>query len=351
MRATLCDLLAKLICPLPLMWKFLACLTFRCHTRSVWLIPVHGAFLGWMSLALEAPAQLINVSISAGDNGDVSPEGTLQLAAHSDLTVTASPHTGYIVHDWYIDGAPGGWSVNVIEMHFGDLDVSIYVTFDRITNIVHAAASGPGQVSPAGDTIAVAWGEGVQFTATPDAHCNVSRWLLDNQPVQTGGNTFTLHGVESEHWVVVEFATDVYTVQARADAHGSLSPTGTVAVPFGENISFSASPHPGYDVVLWQLDGRPVLTNSTQFTLFSVDTNHTLQVSFVAPLLSIAQTRTNTLLLSWPTPLNDYELLESDALSATGWTQTPVAPVERGARQEVAVARPNQPKFYRLHRL
>jgi hypothetical protein len=305
-------------------------------------------------LQFPAEAGTITVSIGCGPNGDISPKGTLTLPAHSDLDVTATPNPGYELYDWYVNGDPGGWSVNQVHFAFGDLDVSIYVLFSRITNNVHASAGSNGRIDPndSNSPIGVAWGDAVTFTATPNPHYHVDAWTLEdngvNRVVQTGGVSYTLRNVTNESWLAVSFAPDTYTVQASANAHGALTPTGAVAVVYGDDQLFTAAPNPGYDVVVWSLDGQPILTNLTTFTLYNAQADHTLQVTFSPLVLAIALSPTNTTVLSWPDAISEYSLQENTDLKTTGWTTITTTPENQNGRQEVILPRSSGRRFYRL---
>jgi len=309
-----------------------------------------GALLLLAGLPLTARGEMIKVTISCSEHGDVSPKDTVTLPANSDLTITASPEAGYEVYDWFIDGDKGGWDVNQIELHLGDLDVAVHVVFQRITNLVHVTAASQGRVSPGGNdpSVPVGWGDSVTFTATPDPHYHVAAWTLDGTVVQNGGPTYVVAHVTEEHWLEVGFAPDVYTVQASAGPHGTLSPTGAIHVVYGDSQDFTATPEVGHDVVVWSLDGKPVLTNATLLTLASVASNHVLQVSFSAPALALALTPTNSVLVSWPDALSSYTLQETENLSARNWTNSAAPVTGRAGRQQAVFAHPVGKRFFRL---
>ena len=305
-------------------------------------------------LGIPMDLRAITVTIGCSSGGDISPKGALGVPANSDMDVTATPNPGYEVHDWYVDGAPAGWTVNQQHFAFGDLDVTILVAFSRITNSVHTSADSHGRMDPndSNSPLLVGWGDSVPFTATPEAHYHVSAWTLDsgsgNRIVQSGGVFYTLQNVTNENWLTVSFAPDTYTLQASANGRGSLTPTGAVVVVYGDNQSFTATPALGHDVVVWSLDGQRVLTNQPTFTVFNVQANHTVQVSFSAPVLALVLTPTNTCVVSWPDAMSSYTLQEAVELKTTGWTNAIVTPTDRNGHQEAILPRSNARRFYRL---
>jgi len=293
---------------------------------------------------------MIHISLSCGSNGDISPNGTLELEANTDLDVTATPHTGYRILNWYVNGQAAGWEEQLHHFSFGDLDVAIHVEFERLTNLVHTSTGGNGQLSPDGSTtpLRVGWGDAVHFTATPAAHYHTSSWTVDGLEFPSSQSIYILPSVTSEHWVAVNFAVDTYTVQAQAGLHGTLSPTGAITVVYGENQSFTATPDHGWDVVLWTLNGKPVSTNQPSLLLSEVGADQTLEVTFSKPLLKIGLTSTNTPLVSWPSALNPWHLQESTNLHSA-WTDVSTAPVSKNGLEQVILPQPIGPRFYQLY--
>jgi hypothetical protein len=194
----------------------------------IWLLVT---LLSLNSPCVNADEGNLTLTISCSANGDVSPKGGLVLPKMSDITLTATPNTGYKIDDWYFNGVNAGSDAKSLYLPLGDIDVSVYVQFIRITNLVHAWAGSSGSLSPNSDPgpLGVAWGDSLNFTAQPDPHYHVDEWKVDDVLARKGGTTFTLQNVTAEHWVDVTFAPDVYTVQATAGRHGSLSPTARSA--------------------------------------------------------------------------------------------------------------------------
>jgi outer membrane protein assembly factor BamB len=69
-------------------------------------------------------------------------------------------------------------------------------------------------------------------------------------------------------------------VQPSAGTNGSISPNTPQTLYSGASVSFTASPNPGYEVHHWLLDGSVVQTGGTSYTLFSIHTDHNVQVTF-----------------------------------------------------------------------
>jgi hypothetical protein len=316
----------------------------------LWLAP-----LLWLGVTpAKAHPGNIELTISCGANGNVDPKGSVVMPHMSDITYTATPNPGYKVEDWYFDGLKYGSDTTSFLHHLGDQDaIAVRVEFTRITHFVMTVAGYGGSLTPNSDAkeITVGWGDGVTFTAHPNPHYHVAQWTVDDAPVATGGATFTLPNITADHWVGITFALDSYTVQANAGPGGSLSPTGAVAVFYGDQQSFSATPEAGCDVACWWLDGRVVQTGGTTYWLDAIERNHTLQVTFGLPVLAIShQPATNTVVLSWPLAAEGWTLQATTNLSAAPVAWTNVPPPYPTDSDNFHVIEPvlARKKFYRL---
>ena len=67
-----------------------------------------------------------------------------------------------------------------------------------------------------------------------------------------------------------------------------------------------------------------------------------------APLLSVALTPTNTVLLSWPYPSTGFTLQKNGAVSATGWVGVTNLPQQVGQQWLLTVQPPPGNRFFRL---
>jgi uncharacterized repeat protein (TIGR01451 family) len=79
------------------------------------------------------------------------------------------------------------------------------------------------------------------------------------------------------------------TIQAATGEFGSLSPTGSVVVPVGQTLFFTATPILNYGVDQWFVDGEPVQTGGTNFALTKITSKSRVTVTF-APLDDLAMT-------------------------------------------------------------
>jgi len=221
----------------------------------------------------------IVVTSSAGPNGSISPAGDTTVNYGDDLAFTAGPGVGYQVDTWSVDGVvvqTGGTAYTLSNIQAAH---TVHVTFKLLQYVVTATAGPNGLISPAGATT-VTYGSDLGFTAIPGTGYQVDTWSVDGVPVQTGGTAYTLSNIQAVHIVEVTFRLLEYVVTSSAGANGSISPAGATTVTYGSDLGFTASPGTGYQVDTWSVDGVPVQTGGTAYTLSNIQAVHTVEVTF-----------------------------------------------------------------------
>jgi hypothetical protein len=67
-----------------------------------------------------------------------------------------------------------------------------------------------------------------------------------------------------------------------------------------------------------------------------------------SPLLRVALTPTNTVLIAWPAPSTGFSLQQNPTLATTNWFGVTNIPTVVGAENQVIIAPPTGNRFYRL---
>ena len=221
------------------------------------------------------------VTPSAGANGGISPNTAQTVGSGGSATFTATPNTGYAVDQWLVNGATvqtGGTGYTV-----GNVTGSrtVQVTFKLLTYAVTPSVGANGSISP-NTAQTVSSGGSATFTATPNTGYAVDQWLLNGATVQTGGTGYTVGNVTGSRTVQVTFklASVHYTVTPSTGVNGSISPNTAQTVSSGGSATFTATPNTGYTVNQWVLNGTPVQTGGTGYTVGNVTADTTVEVSF-----------------------------------------------------------------------
>jgi predicted nucleic-acid-binding Zn-ribbon protein len=219
------------------------------------------------------------ITSSADLNGLISPVGTITVNYGDDLIFTASPNIGYQVDTWFVDGSfvqSGGTTYTLSNIQ---ADHIVYVTFKPLQYTIVSSAGVNGTISPLNSTI-VNFGDDLVFTASPGTGYIVDTWSVDDTIVHTGGNTYTLSNIQTNHTVDVTFKQLQYTIISSADANGSVNPIGSTIVNYDDSVVFTANPGTGYIVDTWSVDDVIVQTGGNTYTLSNIQTNHTVNVTF-----------------------------------------------------------------------
>ena len=258
-------------------------------------------------------AQVITYTItaSAGDNGTISPSGTISIPQGGNQTFTISPDNGYNIQDVLVDNVSQGDTSsytfsNVQENHA----ISVSFSAQEITYTITASAGDNGTISPSG-TISIPQGGSQTFTISPDNGYNIQDVLVDNVS-QGDTSSYTFSNIQENHAISVSFSAQeiTYTITASAGDNGTISPSGTISIPQGGNQTFSISPDNGYHIQDVSVDNVSQ-GDTSSYTFSNVQENHAISVSFIA---GIEDNVSETDVLIFPNPANNVLNIKSGQL-------------------------------------
>jgi hypothetical protein len=169
------------------------------------------------------------ITPSAGAGGSISPAVVQNVAigASSAFTFTADP--GFHVADVLVDGNSVGavGSYTFTDVRAGHA-ISVSFAADEVGtfHITPGAGTG-GAISPA-QVQAVAAGQDVTFTITPDPGSHIAVVTVDGVAV-ANVTTYAFTGVQADHTIAVTFAADpVATTSSLSSNHSSVKHGKTV---------------------------------------------------------------------------------------------------------------------------
>ena len=201
---------------------------------------------------------------------------------------TFEPAAHYTLQAVYVDGIynlgatiSGSYVFsNVTSNH------TVKVVFEKEKYIILATAGPNGTITPSGN-VAVSYGDDKTFTFTPNTSYGyvIDQVLVDgvNVPAAVTAGSYTFETVEAPHTIYVSFKTATMYVTASSSGCGSVSPNGTVAIPFNGTQIFTFAPNEGCKVIGVYVDGvsYPNAIPTGSYTFYYVDTEpHTLEVVF-----------------------------------------------------------------------
>lgn len=98
--------------------------------------------------------------------------------------------------------------------------------------------------------------------------------------------SYTFERVTTNHTITVTFAPKELAISASAGTGGSISPSGTVKVKYGDDKSFTITPNEGYDIQSVTVDGQNK-GKITSYTFEDVKEAHSISASFVKKTFKI----------------------------------------------------------------
>ncbi len=212
------------------------------------------------------------ISVYAGSNGTISPNGSVTVNYGGEQAFTITPDAHYHVAEVRVDG----YSVGAISSYtFKDIaaDHTISVTFTIDTFSISAYAGAGGAISPSG-YVDVNYGETQSFTISPYPHYHVKDVLVDRSSVGAV-TSYTFDNVTADHTINVIFAIETFDIIASASAGGTISPNGVVSADYGSSQSFTINANEGYHITAVIVDNSSQATASHKTSVEAAFTNIT----------------------------------------------------------------------------
>ncbi len=144
-----------------------------------------------------------------------------------------------------------------------------------LTIVKNGSGSGTVISSPTGTTFNP--GTSVTLTATPGSNSSFAGWSGSC----SGTSTTCTVIMNSSLSVNASFTLKSYTITASAETGGSISPSGSLQVNGGSNLTFRMTPAAGYKIANVIADGTSIGT-ANSYTFRNVTSNHTIRASFTA---------------------------------------------------------------------
>ena len=265
-----------------------------------------------------APAAEHTITVTTAGGGTASASST-SATAGTEITLTATPNTGYHFKEWQVE-SPAGLVITNNKFTMPDSNVAVKAIFEEDSpfaptkHTVTVKTDGNG-IAFASPLLAVA-GTEITLTAMPKEGYHFKEWQVISGGVAIENNKFLMPDTNVEVKAFFEEgappAPTKYTVTVTTEGGGtaSASPAKTAA---GTEITLTATPNTGYHFKEWQVESPAglVITNN-KFTMpdsnvavkaiFEEDspfapTKHTVTVktdgngiAFASPLLAVAGT-------------------------------------------------------------
>ena len=225
--------------------------------------------------AVIAPIPYI-ITASAGDNGSISPVGATEVVAGNSQGFTFNPDSGYMVDTVQVDGVSVG-RTNIYIFTNVQANHTVSVTFKvRVAYTITATAGTNGTISPAG-SVEILQGWSQTYTIEPLLGCAITSVIVDGA-AQGAITSYTFSNVSANHTISATFSPIIYTITASAGTGGTISPSGTTNLTYGQSQTYTITPNSGYvaNVVVDTVAKGSI--SSYSFT--NVVANHAISVTF-----------------------------------------------------------------------
>ena len=233
------------------------------------------------------------ITASAGPAGSITPGGATAVACGGSRTYTITAPSGCgSIQDVKVDGVSQG---PITSYTFADVrsnhTIEATVTAQSTYTITASVTFGRGTISPGGVTT-VPCGSSQTYKFTPSTSCNVvGEVVVDGEANGGPIRSYTFADVRANHTVAVAFIPAyVYTISASANLGGTISPSGNVPVPCGEDRAFTIAATPNCGQIervkvdqVWQ---GPI----TSFTFTDVRSNRSIQAVFSGGTYTVTAT-------------------------------------------------------------
>jgi sRNA-binding regulator protein Hfq len=227
----------------------------------------------------EEPVIVYTIDAINGENGQLEPNGKIDVEEDQFQTFTIIPDDGYRVDRILIDDK----AININELSYTFENVhashSIDVQFKRITHRISVTVGDNGSVLPASGVFAVPLNENQQITVVPDSGYGIDKVLVDGKTVTLSDNTYTFASVTEDHTFIVTFEK-VVSIQATFGDSGKLEPSGNISVPEGGYQSIQIIPDPGYEIDTVTVNNQAVSNIGNIYTFLDLKSNQTIHATF-----------------------------------------------------------------------
>jgi VCBS repeat-containing protein len=224
------------------------------------------------------------ITITANENGQVAPSGTITVDENDCPEIQIIPNSGFYVSRMTLDDYAVQLSGKSYTFSPVTEDHNLNILFSAIHHTVYMSTSANGHILPAGP-VSVDYLQDLDIQFNPDPGFALSHITIDGVSKELTSNTYTIQNIQQDTYLTAHFKA-AFTLNAIAENYGSVQPE-TVGVLEGRSHAFSFIPDSGFAVSQLWIDDIEVPIKGNSYTFYNVRDNHTLRVAFDSAQFSI----------------------------------------------------------------
>jgi hypothetical protein len=247
---------------------------------------------------IEVAPLVYTINASVEGNGTITPSGEATVDCGTDKTYTFAPaNSCYKIVEVLIDGEPDEDAIENGTYTFENISEShtIVVTFAVKEYTITATVNDYGTITPTEATVNCGGSQTFTFGATDECY-EIDKVLIDgvNNPIAVAAGSYTFSNVIADHTIDVVIKIKTFTIVATAGSNGTITPSGTITVDCGDDLTFFFEANFNFEVSMLLVDGvnEPDFIAGGFYPFENITGNHTITVLFQSTVVPSAYTIT-----------------------------------------------------------
>jgi fibronectin type 3 domain-containing protein len=239
------------------------------------------------SSLIEAYFSMASYSIMpTASNGTITPSIADNYTVMDTVTFTFGSAPGHHFDSLLVDGSvnPDSTATYTFAGVTAPHTIDAYFSLNQYS--LNASAVN-GSIVPSG-TVTVSHGDQLQYTFAPAAGHHFDSLVIDGVATVDSSFAYTFSNISSARTVAAYFSPDTFAVTAIAAAQGTVTPTGTTYVSYGDSVQYVVTPEIGHHIVDILIDGVPSGIVSGTYTFTNVTAPHTIEGVFAIDTFTVA---------------------------------------------------------------
>ena len=218
---------------------------------------------------------MLTITVVCGENGTISPSGTISVEYGSSKTFS-------IIPSQYC-------GIAYVEINGKNIEINNTIEINNITeNIILKVGFNPGFLisSSSGDngsitqSTMVAMGSNKRFDFYPNEGYQVKDVIVDGVSVGAR-NYYVFTNITSEHTIHVEFEVKTFKINLSIDGQGSISSDKPLNnIPYGEDVVFVLILEKGWSLSSIYVNGELIELKTNKLIINNIDEDINIDVTF-----------------------------------------------------------------------